>query len=97
MMRWQMNAHEIKWCAVDAIEVSPVRIVNDRPFDPPAGETTFVEVCSESEADFWSVFTHFRTGGVECVADFDLECEAWDYAETVLAGPRGLPTYSGAR
>lgn len=78
---------------MDAIEVSPLRCVTG---GSARASEEIVEVCDPLDAAFWSVYTHFRHGTVECVADFDLESEAWEYAETVLAGPRGLPIYSRA-
>lgn len=55
--------------AYNGVEVSPVRKYEE-------DDTTYCEVCKPDEADFWSVYLHRVSGGVECVADLPTEIEA---------------------
>lgn len=51
----------------DAVEVNPVKYIDNKGT---------CEQCEESEADFFSVYFHSPTKGLECVADLPNEAEA---------------------
>lgn len=38
-----------------------------------------VNVCSEEEAQFWSVYARDKEGLARCLADFPTKSEAWDF------------------
>lgn len=58
----------------NGIEVSPVK-----------DDGTFCEVCEPHEASFWSVYGHWRTGGVECLWDCPTQKDAEDLADQAQA------------
>ena len=58
----------------DAIEVHPCCVVG------VAEGQEIVETCARADADFWSVYGHCVTGGLECFEDFATEAEADAFA-----------------
>ncbi|MES3018169.1 MAG: hypothetical protein V4721_10330 [Bacteroidota bacterium] len=58
---------------VDAIEVDPCHYIDEHQKE--------VEVCEESEADFWSVYVHYQGGTVSCVADCQTKEDVYKAAE----------------
>jgi len=62
----------------DGIEVSPVRFLTPRAAGVEGG-------VSASEAHFWSVYLHQKTGGAYCLGDFYTRAEANAYARALLA------------
>lgn len=65
----QFNGLEIHPCRTEAIE----------------DEIRYIEPCGPCEAEFWSVYGHYKEGGVLCFEDFDNLPEARDFAERLLA------------
>lgn len=66
---------------VDAIEVAGCTEVDG-----------VVDVIIESDAEFFSVYTHKQGEGVECVCDFNTKAQAAEFA-AVLAKRGGIPVY----
>lgn len=65
---WMMRIREF-----DALEIAPCRVVGN---DSLGNE--IVEPCDDApeEAAFWTVYGHYRTGGVDAFEDFPTEAEA---------------------
>jgi hypothetical protein len=66
----------------DALEIAPCRIVGN---DSLGNE--IVEPCDDApeEAAFWTVYGHFRTGGVNAFEDFATEAEALAFHDRLIA------------
>lgn len=64
----------------DGLEVSPCR---------PDGDDS-VEVCEPAQAEFWSLYVHLATGGVDWVADYRTEADALAEARRLLRFHPGL-------
>jgi hypothetical protein len=64
-----------KPCIIDEIEVHPVAEYTQ---PGPGGEMTFMEQCEPDDSDlkFWSVYIHYKEGGLECIADCKKEKDA---------------------
>lgn len=62
----------------DGLELSPCRECGI------ADGVALVETCEPHEAQFWTVYGHFCTGGVEAFEDFPTYREARCYAEQLL-------------
>lgn len=43
------------------------------------GDEDIVEQCEPEEAEFWSVYAHCASGGLQCIADFDTENECIEF------------------
>ncbi|MBR8085590.1 hypothetical protein KDX23_22910 [Burkholderia vietnamiensis] len=71
----------------DALEIQGVREF----VDPSNSNASFCEVDNESP-QFFSVYAHFRTGGVECVGDHGTHALAAAYANA-LSEAHGWPIY----
>jgi len=56
----------------DAVEVHPCQIIEKGT----EGKKDVVEQCEPEDADFWSVYIHLVSGGLECIADCVTEQEA---------------------
>jgi hypothetical protein len=75
----------------DAVEVHPCCVVGF------ADGNELVETCKPDDAQFWSVYGHCRSGGLECFEDFPTEIEANAFADqlrrtyTHLADNGGTP------
>lgn len=63
----------------DGLEIHPVRE------ELLENGTSYCEPCTPDEAQFWSVYGHLKTGGVDCIEDFATEAEARALAEQLLA------------
>jgi hypothetical protein len=63
----------------DGLEIHPVREVREAE-----GSAGYCEQCEPHEAQFWSVYGHFRSGGVLCLEDFPGEAEASQFAHRLL-------------
>ena len=75
--RWMLRIREF-----DALEIAPCRIVGH---DSHGNE--LVEPCDDTpaEAAFWTVYGHFRTGGVDAFEDFPTEAEAIAFHDRLIA------------
>ena len=75
--RWMQNIRDF-----DALEIAPCRVVGH---DSLGDE--IVEPCDDApdEAAFWTVFGHFRTGGVDAFEDFATEAEAVAFHDRLIA------------
>lgn len=71
----------------DGLEVHPVQDVEE------ANGVTYCEQCEPEEADFWSVYGHLKTGGVECLDDFPDRAKALAFAKQLLAAYPHLREY----
>ena len=59
----------------DAIELDPVAYI-----DGNKGNGLEV-IHDDTRADFWSVYLHLKTGGVDCIADFKIKQDAVNHAQ----------------
>jgi hypothetical protein len=62
----------------DGLEIHPCRTEHAE-----AGGT-FIEPCEPEAAEFWSVYGHYKTGGVLCCEDFPTQTEARAFADRLL-------------
>ena len=58
---------------IDAIEIHPVHEIQPGVWEP----------CEESEAQEWSVYAHYTTGGIDCIADCKHRQQAHDLKEVI--------------
>ncbi len=75
--RWMKDIRDF-----DALEIAPCRVVgHDRLGND------IVEPCDSApqEAAFWTVYGHFRTGGVDDFEDFPTEAEAVAFHDQLIA------------
>src|SRR5258708_2579786 len=74
---WMRNIRDF-----DALEIAPCRIVGN---DSLGNE--IVEPCDDTpeQAAFWTVYGHFRTGGVDAFEDFATEAEALAFHDRLIA------------
>jgi len=75
-------------CDYDGIEIHGVRDLNE-PNDP---EGTCCEVDDE-DPQFWSVYVHLKSGGVDCIGDFGTHALACEYAGDVFRTYGGWKVY----
>jgi hypothetical protein len=71
--------HEIPLEGADAIEVAGCTEADG-----------VVEVIEESDAEFFTVYTHRQGDGVQCECDFNTKAQAVEFAKA-LAGRGGIP------
>ncbi len=64
----------------DALEIHPCAVVG-RGDDG----TEFIEASEPGEADFWTVYGHYCTGGVDAFEDFSTEAQALAFRDRLLA------------
>ena len=64
----------------DALEIHPCMVVGH---DSMGGQ--IVEQCEPKDAQFWTVYGHFRTGGVDAFEDFATEAEAIAFHDRLVA------------
>ena len=69
----------------DALEIHPCCAVGIL-----ADGRQAVETCSPREAEFWTVYGHLTTGGVEAFEDFPNEADALTFSERLLETYRHL-------
>jgi hypothetical protein len=72
---WMRNIHDF-----DALEIHPCAVI-DRLSDG----TEIVEPCAPENSDFWTVYGHYRTGGVDAFEDFATEAEATAFHDRLIA------------
>ena len=73
--RWMRNIRDF-----DALEIHPCIVIG---YDGMGGD--IVEQCEPEDAHFWTVFGHFRTGGVDDFEDFATEAEAMAFHDRLIA------------
>jgi hypothetical protein len=73
--RWLLKIWEF-----DALEIHPCTVIGNDGMDNP-----IVEQCEPEDAHFWTVFGHYRTGGVDDFEDFATEAEAIAFHECLIA------------
>lgn len=66
----------------DAVEIMPVTDL-DRDIPERVGYESTMEVCEAGQEDLWSVYLHFKSGGVDCISDHNTEDEAADWYEVM--------------
>ncbi len=71
---WMLNIHSF-----DGLEIQPCQII-ERTEDG----REIVEPCEPEEADFWTVYGHFKSGGVNDFEDFPTPEAARAFAERLL-------------
>jgi hypothetical protein len=71
---WMRNVRDF-----DGLEIQPCAVI-------ARGEdgTEIVEPCKPEEAAFWTVYGHFRTGGVDAFEDFATEAEALAFHDRLI-------------
>jgi hypothetical protein len=72
---WMLNIRSF-----DALEIHPCAVI-DRLSDG----REIVEPCAPENADFWTVYGHYRTGGVNAFEDFAAEAEAIAFHDELIA------------
>jgi hypothetical protein len=72
---WMQNIHSF-----DALEIHPCAVVGH---DSMGGD--IVEQCEPEDAHFWTVFGHYRSGGVDDFRDFASEAEATAFHDQLIA------------
>jgi len=74
---WMLRIREF-----DALEITPCRVVGN---DSLGNE--IVEPCDDApeEAAFWTVYGHYRSGGVDAFEDFATEAEAVAFHDQLVA------------
>jgi hypothetical protein len=76
----------------DALEVAPCRVVGHDSFG-----NDIVEPCDDApqEAAFWTVYGHYKTGGVDAFEDFATEAEALAFHDRLIAAYPHLASREG--
>jgi len=64
----------------DALEIHPCAVIGHDGMG-----TELVEPCAPEEAHFWTVYGHYRTGGVNDLADFATEGEAHAFHDRLIS------------
>ena len=64
----------------DALEIQPCAVI---AIDGTGSE--IVEPCQPEDAFFWTVYGHFRMGGVDALRDFPTEAEAVAFHDRLVA------------
>ena len=74
---WMRNIEEF-----NGLEIAPCRVVGHDRFD-----NAIVEPCDDApeQAAFWTVYGHYRTGGVDAFEDFPTEAEARAFHDQVVS------------
>ncbi|QHS09009.1 hypothetical protein [Sinimarinibacterium sp. NLF-5-8] len=70
----------------DAVEVHGCTVVDD--YDG----REIIEQTADGVPDFWSVYLHYKSGGLDCIADFRDEHQAKLFADQ-MARQHGLMRY----
>jgi len=63
----------------DALEIHPCAVVGC-----DSSATEFVEQCEPEQAHFWTVYGHYRSGGLDAFEDFSTEAEAVTFFDRLL-------------
>jgi hypothetical protein len=72
---WMRNIQDF-----DGLEIHPCAIIGR-----DSNGTELVETCTPDEADFWTVYGHYRTGGVDAFEDFPTEAKATAFHDRLIA------------
>jgi len=74
---WMRNIRDF-----DGLEIAPCRVVGNDSLG-----NDIVEPCDDApeEAAFWTVYGHYRTGGVDAFEDFATEAEAVAFHDRLIA------------
>jgi hypothetical protein len=72
---WMRNIHDF-----DALEIQPCAVVGHDSMD-----TEIVEPCEPEDASFWTVYGHYRSGGVNAFQDFPTEAEARAFHDRLVS------------
>jgi hypothetical protein len=72
---WMRNIHDY-----DALEIQPCAIIGNDSMDNPIAEP-----CEPQDAMFWTVYGHYRSGGVNDFEDFSTEAEAQAFHDRLLS------------
>lgn len=64
----------------DALEIHPCAIIKYAD-----GGRDVVEQCAPEDADFWTVFGHYREGGIDTFEDFLTEVDAQQFHDKLIA------------
>ena len=64
----------------DALEIQPCAIVGHGGM-----QEEIVEPCAREDAHFWTVYGHYRTGGVDAFEDFATEAEAQAFHDELIS------------
>ena len=73
--RWMHNIRDF-----DALEIHPCLAIGKDSMDNP-----IVEQCAPDDAQFWTVYGHLRTDGVDAFEDFATEAEAVAFHDRLIA------------
>jgi hypothetical protein len=73
--RWMRNIRDF-----DALEIHPCLVIGNDSLN-----NQIVEQCETTEAHFWTVYVHLRTGGVDAFEDFSTEAEADAFHDQLIA------------
>jgi len=73
--RCMQNIHDF-----DALEIEPCVVVGHGGL-----HSEIVEPCEPQDAHFWTVYGHFRTGGVDALDDFPTKAEALAFHDRLIA------------
>jgi hypothetical protein len=73
--RWLLRIWEF-----DALEIHPCAVIGH-----DSTGRDIVETCEPQDAHFWTVYGHYRTGGIHAFEDFASEAEAWDFHDRMTA------------
>ena len=73
--RWMQNIRDF-----DGLEIQPCFVVAR-----DAEGMEIVEPCEPEDAHFWTVYGHFRTGGVDAFEDFATEAEASAFHDRLIS------------
>jgi len=72
--RWMQHIRDF-----DALEIQPCVVVGHGSLN-----SEIVEPCEPEDAHFWTVYGHFRTGGVDAFEDFATKAEALAFHDRLL-------------
>jgi hypothetical protein len=64
----------------DALEIHPCIVIGNDSIG-----NDIIEQCEPEDAHFWTVYGHFRTGGVDAFEDFPTETEALAFHDRLIA------------
>ena len=83
--RWLLRIWEF-----DALEIHPCAVIGK--------DSTGADIsapCEREEADFWTVYGHYRTGGTDDFGDFATEAEAWAFHDRLISIYPHLAAWEG--
>ena len=83
--RWMRDIRDF-----DALEIHPCAVIGNDNTD-----NLIVEQCAPEDAQFWCVFGHLRSGGLDDFEDFATEAEAIAFHDRVIAAYPHLAAREG--